>query len=160
MKRGGFAVVAAALAASLGAQSGSAADLDRWLTRAAGVPTLCDAEWRYPAGVERAKALYDTVNRSIILRQEVCDRLHLMRSRRYPRVERRRFELAEAVFMLGHEIGHSRGLDERDASCFAVRRFFWLTARLAIPVHYATVLADFLVSAHVPPSCAPARPPR
>jgi hypothetical protein len=130
------------------------------LSSVAGVPVSCvdDASWgsAFPAQLGGAHGIYDEAGRRIYLRQIECDRLQLLAGGARSSNIHRQYEFASAVFLLAHEMAHSRGIDDEAlADCAAGRTFLTVAAKLGIGHGYARLLTDYLVNAHIPDRCYP-----
>jgi hypothetical protein len=130
------------------------------LSSVAGVPVACvdDASWAasFPASLGGAMGLYDSVHHSIFLRQVECERLVLLSSGARPSSVHYQYDFASSIFLLGHEIAHSRGIDDENlADCSSGRTFLLTASKLGVRRNYARVLADYLVNARIPSRCYP-----
>jgi hypothetical protein len=128
------------------------------LTATAGVPVRCvaDAAWtaQFPSYVASAMGVYDTQGRAIYLRRSMCDRLGLLAGGARPTSIRSQYDFASAVFLLGHEMMHARGIaNDGAADCAAGESFLHIAGSLGVGPGYATTLADYLVNAGIPFRC-------
>lgn len=97
------------------------------------------------AGIPGAKGIYDEATARISLPAGSCDLLDALGRGYAPHVQFRAYELAEAVFVLGHELRHADGVeDERTADCGAARGFVPLAQRLGASRAYALELATYI----------------
>jgi hypothetical protein len=151
-------VLAAALLSTL---SLAVAPANAPLSSVAGVPVTCvdDASWAvaFPASLRAAMGIYDGTNRSIYLRRVECERLELMSTGASPSSIHYQYDFASSIFLFGHEIAHSRGIeDENLADCASGRSFLTTASRLGVNRRYAGLLANYLVNARIPSRCYPA----
>jgi hypothetical protein len=148
------------LAAVLLASAALAASPASAVTAAAGVPVSCvsDADWAvaFPPSVAHARGVYDSERKTIALRSILCDRLTLLTHGAEPSSVYYQYDFAEAVFLLGHEAAHARGIDdESEADCASGRGFLRTASALGATRRFALVLAGYLVNARLPRRCLP-----
>jgi hypothetical protein len=101
----------------------------------------------------RGDAVYDTHNEVIILRQDDCERLQLLRAGARPRNEYRQLEFAQAVWLFAHEWAHARGVPEVypqtdvGADCTGLRTMGRVAAALGVGPDYAELLHGYAEAA-------------
>lgn len=88
-----------------------------------------------------------------MLAPDVCARLDLLRAGRRPRNVFVQRDLAEAVWLLGHEQAHADGVPELypapdvGADCAGLRHFNRVASALGVGWSYATLLRGYVEAA-------------